>query len=1235
MTVRDSHERRKIFYEELKTLKDEEYINNLDYNRIKDAYHLYVQNLDKYRLMEKIEASLKASADSESNTMIKEHELSAQPETDPLKELIQRLKERQQQEAEATQKKQTNHHKSLGDSNWQISSSDGAQHGSMLGKSQETASPNNVHSKSAQKDAPTEPPSGAVLEKPTKFGTRPPKNAEQSRGKNITWGLILGVILLFIGGLVFGTSNWSSMNSLFKVILVSLVSIVFFSISFMADKYFKITKTAFAFLTLGSLFLPITFISISFFKLLGTWLSLYGEGKFVFAFISSLVCLSLYIYIAATYKHRLFVWFTYLTATLVAAFLLALTYLPRDFFYLGIMLYNAILLFGYYKLKNHEKFAIFTKELPIYIQLNLVVSTLLMLLFFENELFYSFNILLTAVLYIAMVFVNKSRHYHIVFTLLFVYGMYQLIENSVLQYFDYIGFALIGMLFLLFQKFTEKEPNMEKIFRFTSGIISFCAFIFISFQGLLLRSDEDSFVLLGAYLIIAANYLILANMVKLVIFRYLAPIFLMAASLQSYYVLLKGLNGKWIDIYLFAFASALFAVFYIHNDFKYFTVIKKSSFVISIGTMICTILFALFRGEISQGAFLLFAFGVISIITSQHTDNSRLKQTATWVNPVSWGLSIVTLFDYLNQTFAFYRNQIEITGHLALGGLLLLGVSYLWKKRNETTFEMNTFYTGAALYTLSMLMTPFEGNEHPYLTSCIYLVGIAIYLLLVYKTKKNILWVLVSIASLAFLNSWKDILKLYMDRQWLVLYSLLIPVILLAVSEFIGRKKQELKPYFFWTAHVYLVPAFLFSIFIIEYAGLHPAIQLAVLVTYIYSSLRQTKEWEIKLFLYAAFTVFPVILYQHFQYYQIEDVLTVDYLFLIVSGLITFVWSVANTIWKRRIDWYLVPQAVVGLLTFISFYHHEGMIHFLLFAVYTLITLFLLHKRNWTLFNLIPLFLVVPYMIQFLPSLEKWMQIGLALLIFFAHHLFGKWTYKELVTNNSKVEIDWYTITSAAYIIMLFVIIPGGEPLWMKLIPALIVVYYLFMLINRFSDITTQKIVKTLATISILLPYYTILLEFELNQYIETELYTLPFIVLTIFLSRRTWNDHKKVMNAMQTAVLLFITIILMIDALESNTIYDAIIIGVLSLTSIIGGMQARIKLYFLTGIAVLLLNVLLQTRPLWGSFPWWGYLVIAGLILISFAGFNERQKQKNDSDGQSFLQTKKKQFLRKFKDWD
>ncbi|WP_071394977.1 SCO7613 C-terminal domain-containing membrane protein [Bacillus tuaregi] len=1071
-------------------------------------------------------------------------------------------------------------------------------------------------------------------EKPKPVKTKTASTPEQIRERNITWALILGVILLFIGGLVFGTSKWSSLNNLFKVILVSMVSGVFFVSSYVADKYLHIHKTAFAFMTLGSLFLPITIISIGFFELLGSWLSFYGSGKYVLGFIGSMFCLSLYSYIAAKYKHRLFVWFSYLTATIGVGFLLGMTYLPRDFFYFGIMLYNALLLFGYYKGKNHQRFELFIRELPLYSQLNLIVSTLLMLFFYENATFYSFNILITATLYISMVYVNKTKHYHYIFTGLFVYGMYQLIENSFLQSIQYIGFALIGILYLLVEKFTDQEAGLKKIFQITSGIISFFAFIFISIQGLLLHSDEDSVVLFAAYLIIAINYIYLSNIAKAKIFRYLAPFFLITAGLQSYFIVFKGIEGSYVDLYLFAYAAIVFFVFYVKNSFTFLIPIKTSSFIVSLATMMLMVLTAVGNGELNHASILFFALGLIALWTYRYPENEKWIKVSTWVYSVSWACSWICLFDYLDGQFAFYRYQVEIIGHLALGGLLLLAISYVWRSKNHQLVDLCTFLTAVTVYTLGVLSTLLEGFEHPMMTSSIYGVGIVIYVLLVYKVKLQGLWTLVSVTTIVFLASLARVFQLEHYNTLAVIHFLLIPGVLLAVYEWVGRRVNELKPYFFWTAHAFLGPVLLVAIFYVFFAQLQPAILLIGLAPYLYSTLNRKKEWEVRLFLYLGFTVLPFILYVSISFYQLEQVFKDEHLLLLVSGILLIIWLLGNEIWKKRIDWYLVPQACLGLFLFIPIADGRNLLNLALVVLYSAVILYLLHRRAWQLFTIIPLLITTVYIFVILAFFDQWLQMAIVMVVYLALHLFGRHAFKVLYALKP-ISFDWYTIISGIYILMLFFVIHSGEPLWLKLVPSLLVVYFFYSLIHRLASRVEQMIVRTITAVSVLLPYYVTLVEFEINQYIETELYTLPFIVLTIFLSRHTWKDYQRVMRIIQFAVLLIVTVILVTDALYSNTIYDAIIIGVLSLASILSGMQFRIKAYFFVGISVLLLNVLLQTRPFWGSFPWWGYLIIAGLTLIGFASSYELQKQKKDSSTKSFIQRKKEQIIRMFKNWD
>ena len=115
----------------------------------------------------------------------------------------------------------------------------------------------------------------------------------------------------------------------------------------------------------------------------------------------------------------------------------------------------------------------------------------------------------------------------------------------------------------------------------------------------------------------------------------------------------------------------------------------------------------------------------------------------------------------------------------------------------------------------------------------------------------------------------------------------------------------------------------------------------------------------------------------------------------------------------------------------------------------------------------------------------------------------------------------------------------------------------------------------------------------------------------------------------------MVVSLLLIQDGLESNTVYDALILGSLSLISMLAGMWLRVKAYFFVGAGVLLLNVLLQTRPFWGNLPWWGYLLIAGSILIGVASFNEWNKQKGARGEKTLLAKLKESLLMKMKNWN
>jgi hypothetical protein len=160
---------------------------------------------------------------------------------------------------------------------------------------------------------------------------------------------------------------------------IAIVSLLFYGIALLTKKVLHIEKIAFAFFVLGSLFLPIFIFSLGWFGLLGTYLSIFGDGQYLLGMLGSLLPVIVYISFAKYLHSRLFVWFSYIAVTAGTAFFLASLNLKIDFFYLGLMVFNTFLIFVYHQMKSNEKLKLFTKEFVPFVQVNLVLCTLFML----------------------------------------------------------------------------------------------------------------------------------------------------------------------------------------------------------------------------------------------------------------------------------------------------------------------------------------------------------------------------------------------------------------------------------------------------------------------------------------------------------------------------------------------------------------------------------------------------------------------------------------------------------------------------------------------------------------------------------------------------------------------------------------------------------------------------------------------------------------------------------------
>lgn len=140
------------------------------------------------------------------------------------------------------------------------------------------------------------------------------------------------------------------------------------------------------------------------------------------------------------------------------------------------------------------------------------------------------------------------------------------------------------------------------------------------------------------------------------------------------------------------------------------------------------------------------------------------------------------------------------------------------------------------------------------------------------------------------------------------------------------------------------------------------------------------------------------------------------------------------------------------------------------------------------------------------------------------------------------------------------------------------------------------------------------------------------FIISTLLL-RKVFDDGHTT-QTIELVIVSLLFLVLIMDALQGNTVYDALVIGTLALVAIIFGFIMKYKSYFLAGTGTILLNIYMNTNHLWGNLPWWLYLIIGGIVLIALASFFEWKKQKENTTSKKIFERNKEKIRKWFERW-
>ncbi len=154
--------------------------------------------------------------------------------------------------------------------------------------------------------------------------------------------LITGSILLIISALLFLTTTWNYTNGIFKIMILIIMLLIFIATSYIAGNFLHLKHTAKAFYYISLVYIPIIFLSISIFGLIGSFFSITGPGKYIYLAISFLIITLLYYVMYFIKKDKLTGIFSIISSVFSVIFMVAYISTEANIIILGLVIYLLI-----------------------------------------------------------------------------------------------------------------------------------------------------------------------------------------------------------------------------------------------------------------------------------------------------------------------------------------------------------------------------------------------------------------------------------------------------------------------------------------------------------------------------------------------------------------------------------------------------------------------------------------------------------------------------------------------------------------------------------------------------------------------------------------------------------------------------------------------------------------------------------------------------------------------------
>jgi len=317
----------------------------------------------------------------------------------------------------------------------------------------------------------------------------------------------------------------------------------------------------------------------------------------------------------------------------------------------------------------------------------------------------------------------------------------------------------------------------------------------------------------------------------------------------------------------------------------------------------------------------------------------------------------------------------------------------------------------------------------------------------------------------------------------------------------------------------------------------------------------------------------------------------------------------------------LVTSYIVRSEVKINLYYQPVIIMIIIFSIFNFANL----QSNYIYIISAIIYLVIHYMTKD-KSLKNIYFIALSVAAVIATFTIGT----NLLISFLIVAVAAYMYISTkhiwTYIFLLFSILMMRTPLITQLIPETLASVIILLVFGALTYVINDSKIRRINLIALVIPLYSLVDCFILNTEIHAILnnifaFYILYLILRLFIKDIKYKD---IIATIGTAILI-------LNIIFSNSLLIGLYVGLLGIAIILITYNKKdYKAYFYCGVAITILNIIIQLGEFWSRIPFWLYLLLVGVGIISFVTYREIKKLNEPEKSEDIKEIKVANFCEK-----